>query len=164
MNSSSPYSELPAIGFLSDASLEQRQFLTSFGKFLRPEPGEIIIQEGQIQESLYLILSGTLHVVAHSNERPILLAKVTKGDSLGEINLMDPVVASATVIARENSLIWNITRDELDCLFAADSEAGLSVMKGLLRQLSSRIRHMNQKLVNSEQKGSFNDYWSSQNL
>ena len=163
MNSSSPLPELPAIGFLSEASKEHRQFFTSFGKFLRPDSGSIIIQEGQAQESLCLILSGTLHVVADSAERPILLAKLSEGDSLGEINLMDPAAASATVIARESCLIWSITRDELNGLLAADPAAGLAVMNGLLRQLSSRIRQMNQKLVGSEQKTSFHDYWSTLN-
>ena len=163
MNSSSPLPELPAIGFLSEASQEHRQFFTSFGKFLRPDSGNVIIQEGEAQESLCLILSGTLHVVANSAERPILLAKLSKGDSLGEVNLMDPAAASATVIARESCLIWTVTRDELNGLLAADPEAGLAVMKGLLRQLSSRIRQMNQKLIGSEEKASFNDYWSTLN-
>ena len=167
MNTSSPLPEIPAIGFLSEASQEHRQFFTSFGKFLRPDSGSVIIQEGQAQESLCLILSGTLHVVVDSAESPILLAKLSKGDSLGEINLMDPAAASATVIARESCLIWSITRDELNGLLAADPAAGLAaglaVMKGLLRQLSSRIRQMNQKLVGSEQKTSFHDHWSTLN-
>lgn len=161
MKSSSPLPEIPAIGFLSEASQEHREFFTSFGKFIRPDSGSIIIQEGEAQESLCLILSGTLHVVVDSSERPILLAKLSKGDSLGEVNLMDPAAASATVIARESCLIWTMTRDELNGLIAADPEAGLAVMKGLLRQLSSRIREMNQKLVGSEQKASFNDFWSN---
>ena len=76
---------------------------------------------------------------------------------------MDPAAASATVIARESCLIWTVTRDELNGLLAADPEAGLAVMKGLLRQLSSRIRQMNQKLIGSEEKASFNDYWSTLN-
>jgi len=33
-------------------------------------------------------------------------------------------------------------------------------MKGLLRQLSMRVRQMNGKLATSEQKASFHDFWS----
>lgn len=160
--SSSPLPELPAIGFLSDVSQEHRAFLTSFGKFLRPANGDVVIAEEQPQDSLNLILSGTLHVTSNSGARPLLLATLGEGDTLGEINLFDPTQASATVIARDNSLIWSITRDELDSLVESDSAAGLAVMKGLLRQLSRRIRQMNDKLAASEHKASFHDFWSTE--
>lgn len=160
--SSSPLSELPAIGFLSDVSEEHRAFLTSFGKFLRPADGDAIISENHPQDSLNLILTGTLHVISNSDGRPFLLASLGEGDTLGEINLFDPAKASATVISRGHSLIWSITRDELDDLVESDPVAGLSVMKGLLRQLSRRIRQMNEKLATSEQKASFHDFWSTE--
>ena len=157
--SPSPLSEIPPVGFLSEVSQEHRAFLTSFGKFLRPADGDIIITEGKPQDTLNLVLSGTLHVTSTSGDRPVLLAKLGEGDSLGEINLFDPAKASANVISRGNTLIWCVTRDELDGLFAADPEAGVSVMQGLLRQLSRRIRQMNDKLASSEQKAAFHDYW-----
>jgi len=159
---SSPLPELPAIGFLSEVSEEHRAFLTSFGKFLRPANGDVVISENHPQDSLNLILSGTLHVTSDSDGRPFLLASLGEGDSLGEINLFDPAKASATVISRGHSLIWSITRDELDNLIESDPTAGLSVMKGLLRQLSRRIRQMNEKLATSEQKASFHDFWSTE--
>jgi CRP-like cAMP-binding protein len=147
MNSaSSPLSELPAVGFLTDVPADHRAFLTGFGKFLRPHNGDILIAEGTNQESLSLVLEGTLHVVTSLTSHPMLLATVGAGDSLGEINLFDPAVASATVIARSECLIWSMTRGELEGLIDADPTAGLSVMRGLLRQLSKRIRQMNEKL------------------
>lgn len=144
---SSPLPELPAVGFLAEVSDEHRAFLTGFGKFFRPQKGEVFIAEGSPQESLSLVLAGTLHVVTSLDTHPLLLAALGAGDALGEINLFDSAAASATVIARGDSLIWSITRAELEGLIEADSVAGVSVMKGLLRQLSQRIRHMNHKLV-----------------
>ncbi len=161
MSDSSPLSEIPAIGYLSEVSLEHRQFLTSFGKFARPTDGEQIITQGEPQETLYLIIEGTLHVTSATDQRALLLASMGKGESLGEINLFDPAVASANVISRGDSLIWCLSRSELEGLFDADPEAGNSVMKGLLRQLSSRIRKMNEKLASSDEKSEFHDIWKS---
>ncbi|MES2661046.1 MAG: cyclic nucleotide-binding domain-containing protein [Verrucomicrobiota bacterium] len=158
---SSPLSELPAVGFLTDVSSEHRAFLACFGKLLRPENGEVLIAEGDAQESLYVILSGTLHIVASADERPILLAAFGEGDSIGEINLFDPATASATAVVRTGGLIWTISREELDSFLAADPEAGISVMKGLLRQVARRIRSMNEKLATAEQRASIQNFWTS---
>lgn len=148
MNSeSSPLPELPAVGFLAEVPADHRAFLTGFGKFCRPHNGEVFIAQGSAQESLSLVLDGTLHVVTSLDQHPMLLATLGKGDSLGEINLFDPATASATVIARSECLIWTVTRHELEGLIGADPTAGLSVMRGLLRQLSRRIRQMNEKLA-----------------
>ncbi len=156
-----PLSELPAAGFLADVSDEHRAFLAGYGKFLRPDTGEILIAEGDAQESLYVILSGTLHIVASADERPLLLAAFGEGDSIGEINLFDPATASATAIVRSPSLIWTISREELEGFLAADPEAGIAVMKGLLRQVARRIRSMNEKLATAEQRGSIHNFWNS---
>jgi CRP-like cAMP-binding protein len=156
-----PASELPGVGFLSEVSSEHRGFLACFGKFLRPRSGEVLIAEGDSQDSLYLILAGTLHVVASVEERPVLLASFGEGDSIGEVNLFDPATASATAVMRSEGLVWSLSRDELDAFLASDPEAGISVMRGLLRQVSRRIRSMNEKLVTAEQRASFHSFWTS---
>ncbi len=157
----SPATELPAVGFLADVSSEHRAFLACFGKFLRPENGEILIAEGDAQESLYVILSGTLHIVASADDRPVLLAAFGEGDSIGEINLFDPATASATAIVRKAGLIWSLSREELEGFLAADPAAGVSVMRGLLRQVARRIRSMNEKLATAEQRASIQNFWTS---
>jgi CRP/FNR family transcriptional regulator, cyclic AMP receptor protein len=157
----SPGSELPALGFLSEVSSEHRAFLACFGKFLRPEAGEVLIAEGDAQESLYVILSGTLHIVASHSERPILLAAFGEGDSIGEINLFDPATASATAVVRSSSHIWCISREEMEAFIASDPIAGVSVMRGLLRLVARRIRSMNEKLATAEQRASIHNFWTS---
>lgn len=161
MSSSSPLPELPAVGFLTEVESSHREFLASFGKFIRPKNGEIVIEEGAAQNCLYLILSGMLHVVTSTSERKLLVATLGAGDSLGEVNIFDPASASASVIARSECLIWQVTGDELGVFFAADPEGGVELMQGLLRLAAKRIRAMNAKLVNSEAKSSFHDFWKS---
>lgn len=152
---SSPLPEIPAIGYLSEVPQAHRIFLTAFGRFTRTTDGQELIRQGEAQNSLHLILSGTLHVTSNADNRAILLASLTKGDTLGEVNLFDPSTASANVISRGDCLIYSINRSELECLFEADPEAGISVMKGLLKQATSRIRKMNEKLMNHEKNASF---------
>ena len=154
-------SEIPAVGFLAEVSSEHRAFLACFGRFLRPAAGDVLIEEGDPQDSLYIILSGILHIVSSATERPVLLAKLGEGDSMGEINLFDPDTASATAIARSNGLVWSLSRQELDAFLAADPTAGVEVLRGLLRQVARRIRSMNAKLASAEEKTSFHQFFNS---
>jgi len=156
-----PITELPAIGFLAEVSYEHRAFLACFGKFIRPQPGDILIAEGDCQESLYVIVSGTLHIVSSAAERQVLLATLGEGDSIGEINLFDPATASATAIARSSGLIWALSREELEAFLVADPAAGVVVLRGLLRQVSKRIRSMNEKLATAEERAAFHNFWIS---
>jgi CRP-like cAMP-binding protein len=157
--SSSPLPELPAIGFLADMDSSHREFLASFGKFVRPHDGEALIEEDKPQPNLYLILSGMLHVVSHAGGRNLLVATLGAGDSLGEINVFDPGHASASVIARSECLIWQISEDELKGFFEDDPVAGVEFMKGLLRLEGKRIRAMNAKLADSEEKSALHSFW-----
>jgi CRP/FNR family cyclic AMP-dependent transcriptional regulator len=157
---SSIESELPAVGFLADVSPEYRAFLACFGRFLRPASGEILIHEGDAQESLYMILAGKLHIITTADGRQMLLASLGEGDSFGEVNLFDPGKASATAVFRSNGLVWALSREELRAFIEADPAAGVSVLQGLLHQASSRIRHMNEKLTDAERRASFHDVWT----
>lgn len=161
LSESSPESELPAIGFLAEVSPEHRAFLACFGRFLRPQTDDVLIKEGDSQESLYMILAGTLHIITTADSRPMLLASLGKGDSFGEVNLFDPGTASATAVSRSPGLIWALSRDELAAFLEADTVAGVAVLQGLLHQNASRIRHMNEKLADAEQRASFHHFWTT---
>lgn len=148
------------MGYLSEVSKEHRQFLTSYGRFVRTEDGTRLIVEGEPQDKLYLIISGTLRVTTNEGGQATLLATLTTGDTIGEINVFDPATASANVTAVDDGLIWSLTSKELDSLFDADPYAGISVMKGLLKQSASRIRMMNEKILTNE-KEVFFDFWNN---
>lgn len=156
-----PSVELPAKGFLSDVCSEHRSFLACFGKFLRLQNGETLIHEGDRQDALYVILSGNLHVVSSAQDRNVLLATFGEGESIGEINLFDPATASATAITRSPVMVWTVTRDELDAFIEADPIAGVAVLRGLLREVASRIRGMNKKLISAEQRASLHNFWNT---
>lgn len=161
MSSSSPLPELPALGFLSEVDSSHRGFLASYGEFIRPANGGTVIEEGATQNCLHLVLSGMLHVVTAAAGRQLLVATLGAGDSFGEVNVFDPTSASATVIARSDCLIWRITGDELTSFFNANPEGGIELMRGLLRLTGKRIRAMNAKLADSEERAAFHEFWKA---
>lgn len=153
--------ELPQLGFLSHVSAEHRAFLACFGKYRRPSAGSVLITEGEKQDSLYIILQGNLSIVTNVEGQEVLISTLSAGDSIGEVNLFDPRNASATVVVRSPSLIWSLTREELEAFITADPVACVEVFRGLLAQLSRRLRVMNEKFVDADIKSLLNNFWAS---
>lgn len=108
-----------------------------------------------------MILAGTLHIISESAERQVLLATLGEGDCFGEVNLFDPGTASATAVFRSSGLVWVLSRAELNAFLEADPAAGVAVLQGLLHQSATRIRHMNEKLADAEQRASFHHFWTT---
>lgn len=153
---------LPAIGFLAGLPDEHRAFLSCYGRYCRPQMGEVFISENEPQDSLYVILEGKLHIVTGTaTGQSHFLAALGPGDSMGEINLFDPAVASASAVPRSNCLIWALSRKELESFLESDTVIGMSFLRALLGQMSKRLRSMNDKLAITEKKTMLHDFWSS---
>lgn len=154
--------ELPAVGILAEMEPSNLNFLASYGRFVRPASGEVLIEQGKPQDSLYLILTGLVHVTATASERTLLVKTYGSGDAFGEVNLFDPANASASVIAKSDCVIWKISGAELEAFVDADPVAGNQLSKALLRALSRHLRAMNSKLAESEEKAALHSFWKSE--
>jgi CRP/FNR family cyclic AMP-dependent transcriptional regulator len=133
-----PY--LPAIGILESLSEDDRAMLCSYGSFSYYESGQTVIQQGEPQDSLYIILSGQLHARRSHQGREILLGVIKNGESLGDINIFDPAAASATVVATASTQVWKIDRKSLEEFQSAYPEASVLLYRCICGLLSRRVR------------------------
>jgi CRP-like cAMP-binding protein len=113
------------------------------------EPGEEIVVEGSIGDSLYLLLSGSATV--HIGEAGMPLAILKAGEFFGEMSLVEPAVRSATVRAAEPLLVFRLAHFALVTLLDAEPILLNQVMVTIVRVLSQRLRRTNQ-LVGSVEK------------
>ena len=139
--------QLPALGFTADLDEAARNALGSFGQFVTVNEGEHLIEEGQSQDSLFLIISGNFHVTTAATGRDVLLGQLKAGNMMGEINIFDPGLASANVTAHSLSQAWKIDRSSLEQFFEENSEAAARVLVGIATQLSKRLRKTNEKVA-----------------
>ena len=146
--------ELPAIGFASEISDEDRQIISSFGDFLPVHPGSNLIEQGEDQDALYFVLSGVLHANTLTDGRKTLLGRIGPGDLLGEVNIFDPSKASASVEAVEFSQVWKIGRQMFDEMINTEPAVASKVLVSIATQLSKRLRETNEK-VNYVKKALF---------
>lgn len=139
--------EIPALGFARDLSEDERLELSRFGDYITAEAGQVIIPEGETQESLFLVVSGFVHVQTDQGGRSILLNTLRAGDSVGEVSVFDPGPASATVLANEFSILWTITRDKLEAFMQARPLASAKVLLNIATLLCKRLRSTNEKVA-----------------
>jgi CRP-like cAMP-binding protein len=108
--------------------------------------GDTIIREGDDDRRLFVVVSGAVEVIKgrdSGNERS--LAMFGPGDFFGEMALIDGLLRSATVIAREDTELLSLDQEDLRAAMAKHPSIALE----LLRELSRRIRALEKVLCHT---------------
>ncbi len=151
--------EIPATGIMASIAEEDRRLLSDYGEFLPVHPDQILITEGKEQDSLYFVISGLLHVHTDTKDKRTFVARVVAGETLGEVNLFDPCTASASVTAKEFSQIWKANREDFEQFKKSYPAAAAELLGGILREMSKRLRRMNERLATREAEAAFHTFW-----
>jgi CRP-like cAMP-binding protein len=137
---------LPSFSWIGHLKEDDRDLLSSYGEFFPGHPGNVIIEEGAIQTSVFVVISGMLEVHAKQEDgSDVLLAQVGPGETLGEISLFNPGPAAATVTAVEFSQLWRIADSDLIVFMEENPGAGNVLLRTLATILAQRLRQMNPK-------------------
>jgi HD-GYP domain-containing protein (c-di-GMP phosphodiesterase class II) len=81
------------------------------------ERGEVVFNEGDLGDSLYVVRSGLLHVVRPSVDPAVVLERLAADRVFGELAAVNECRRSASVIAVEDSSAVEITKASLDAVF-----------------------------------------------
>ncbi len=139
--------ELPAKGIIEPLGNDDRQLLSSYGEFRPVHDRQVLIEDGNTQDSLYFVIAGTLHATTMRQGRQVLLGKIGPGETIGEINIFHPGLASATVTAVEFSQVWRIDRQSLEEFMNASPLPAAHLLIGIASTLSKRLRETNEKVA-----------------
>jgi CRP/FNR family transcriptional regulator, cyclic AMP receptor protein len=104
-----------------------------------PFPGEAtIVQQGQVGNGLYLIVSGGVRIVAGQEE----LARLGPGDFFGELSVIDQKPRAASAFALGDTVCLALA--SWDLVSVLESEPILAM--NLLRELAGRLREADAQL------------------
>lgn len=92
------------------------RFLVRVGEVRRFGPGEILMRQGEDSLSLHFVLSGSVRVehLRRADERPVMLAELGVGQTIGEMGLLLDADRSATVVAVGTTETLEIGRASFD--------------------------------------------------
>jgi CRP-like cAMP-binding protein len=98
--------------------------------------GEIIFQEGEPGDRLYVILEGKVKLGRSSNDgRESLLAILGPGEMFGELSLFDPGPRTSTAAALTDAVILALSNEQLRPWLAGRPEVAAAHLQALARRL-----------------------------
>ena len=114
------------------------------------KPGEMIFFEGSKSDELYIIADGVVDILVNpdlvsdnpeENHNPVKIATLRRGQSFGEIALVDQGLRSASAkTVHENTHLLIIPRDKLIAVCEEHPDLGYRLMLNLAADLALKIR------------------------
>ena len=101
---------------------------------------EIILQEGYISKSIYILRRGLVRVEKATSAKGIAIAFLQPGDIFGEMSFLEDAGTSAQIIAEIEVEVFIVSKTALDSLLVSSSELSNRFYQSLAYSLSSRLR------------------------
>ncbi len=147
-SASAPSDAAPlASGILATLDRDVRNRLAAAGRVQDLKTGTYLSTQGHPHEHLAVILRGTLTVSVHAHGDAVELARIGPGETVGEMNVLDPHQASADVVALEPVRAWMIGVADFHKFIDADPADGLAVVRVLAAEVCRRLRHNSETML-----------------
>jgi len=131
-----------ALIILNELNNDDLNWLLQNGQTQRLQPNEVLIYEGQSIPGLYFVLDGNLSILLDRQE----LARIGRGEVVGEISFLDERPPIATVQAIDTSLLLALPRLRLLPKLSRDGGFAARFYRGLSLCLADRMRGTVQRL------------------
>ena len=119
-----------------------RLILADAGRELELAGGELLFEEGDTADSMYVILSGGIDILGFDEDgQEQVMSSLHVGDVFGEIALIDNAARSACARARETSRFFALDRE----VFLELLSQTPPLLTQVLRGLSAKVRTANAK-------------------
>jgi len=123
------------LGQLTDSDVD---WLSTHGSRVKVAKGAELIKHGMRIDTLYIVLEGSMAV---STGRGMRIAKVSSGDILGEMSLVDSSLTAASVMAEQDSVVLALDRRTLTAKLEQDVGFAARFYRALALFLAYRMRN-----------------------
>lgn len=111
-------------------------------KLVQLEQEQILFNEGDLGDSMYIVILGVLTVLVNKENEWIKVAQLTPGQFFGEMSMLTGEPRSATVKAQTHVIAYEIQRSDLNEAFTAAPE-----IPERLSQMMAKRQVANSKLI-----------------
>lgn len=119
-------------------------FLRSHGTTKNYVAGDIVVDEGDPSDSVYIILEGEVEIRKRDNiGNSIVIANADKGTVFGEMGVFLNIRRSATIAAKTALTVLTLTHEK----FMEALQQYPDITFRLLKSLSGRLNHLNERFV-----------------
>lgn len=122
----------------------QLEMILNIAEETRYPDGAFIFKEGDRSKELYVILDGQVEIVVGPSQKQLALLR--RGQSFGEMALVDEGIRSASARASGETRLLVIPRNKLLMLCNTYPQMGYRLMYNLATDLATKIRHTDLKI------------------
>ncbi|MEE4165612.1 MAG: cyclic nucleotide-binding domain-containing protein [Desulfocapsaceae bacterium] len=135
--------------------VEELSVLSRHMSYVHLQRGEFLFVEGDRGTFMGFVVSGILEVMKKSEiGENIVIARLAKGSSIGEMALIDKSARSATVMARQPTTMVTLTEKGFEILTKQSPSLGIKIVQKVARLLSLNMRRTSSKLADLMQNRS----------
>lgn len=146
--------QLGTVPLFSKLESSKLKLIAFTSEQLQLRPGEYLFHNNDPSDSIYLILDGTLEVVAeHDDGRVDVIVERGKNEIIGEMGVISNAPRSASIRAKDSVTVLKIEADAFLSLLSENPSMSLYVM----RELSDRLNKSHLRQVESLHKESRTD-------
>ncbi|HZT05980.1 MAG TPA: YozE family protein [Chloroflexota bacterium] len=128
---------------LSGVPKDQLAPILANAQAVRFLPGEVVFEEGDPADGVYLISTGAMDVTATDEQGRVVLARISADDVLGEMGVLDGQPRSGTATADEHCTAYFVPRER----FVEALRGSPALCTRLLALLAKRLRAVNDRIV-----------------
>ena len=134
---------LRSIDIFESLSVSELAAIASVVEEIDSTPGEVIIQEGTLGDTLYLVVKGEVSVIKDLGEvGEIEIDRIRAGDYFGEMALFEDALRSVSIRTEETCRFMVLHKHEFKELVREYPQIALEICK----VLSGRIRNLHTKI------------------
>jgi len=139
--------ELPAIGLLAELEQDIRRKMAGMGRVETLAAETRLANQGAAHHTFCVLLSGKASVHCHAHSDYLHIADIKAGETVGEMNLIDPQKASADVIVTEKARVWIIDVQQFQEMVENDPQTAYTIIAWLARELCRRLRRTSDHML-----------------
>lgn len=116
------------------------EYLEPALEWLNISTGDILVRQGDVDDSLYIVVSGSLSVIIEGQDNSRrTIAEIGRGESIGELALLTGELRSATVQAIRDTVVVRLTKPAFERLIARHPEAMVQITRLIVERYQRSI-------------------------
>ncbi len=134
---------LNIIPLFSNLSSAQLQSIGAHAAMRVYEKGDVIVQQGEVAQSLHVLVAGQVKVYMRNEEnREVIINTLSAGEFFGELPMFDQEPRSASVAAIERCHVQTLSYTK----FQKVLDASPDIARRIMEALAARLRHADRQI------------------
>jgi len=139
---------LVKIPMFAGLDVDELEIIEKHIKLFEVAQGTTLFQEGDQGDYVCFVVNGRLEVIKRTiSGDEFVLNTLARGQSVGEMSIIDKKPRSATVRAKTKAILFTLTERDFEVILKDYSEISMKMLKGLSLLMSKKLRQTSSRLV-----------------